>query len=236
LINYAVEEMSRMHRHNTRVRGELLSAWGEVLAEQGYDAATVGDVAARAGMARSSIYRYFSDKEALFFAYVEDRVAAFVEALRLEVNEEGDAASRLRRLVIGELHRFEEAPDISLSDVPETLSREGHERLLACFAPLRELVRDVLEQGRREGSLGVLGVDEAIDIVFACLEVFRVRLQRQWVSADEIADDVADFVLRGLGAPRPSDRGGARGQREAAGRGRAASRRQAGAGSGLPAR
>lgn len=226
-----------MHRHNTRVRGELLSAWGEVLAEQGYDAATVGDVATRAGMARSSLYRYFPDKETLFFAYVEDRVAAFVEALRIEVNSEADAASRLRRLVIGELHRFADAPDISLSDVPETLSREGRERLLACFAPLRELVRDVIEQGQHEGTLGVLGVDEAIDVVFACIEVFRVRLQRQWVSADEIADDVADFVLRGLGAPRSSHRRRAPARADAGGRTRApASRRQAGAGSGLPAR
>jgi AcrR family transcriptional regulator len=194
--------MNRMHRHTSRVRTQLLSAWGEVLAEQGYDAATVGDVATRAGMARSSVYRYFPDKEALFFAYVEDRVAAFVEALRIEVDTEGDAASRLRRLVVGELQRFGDGADVSFSDVPETLSREGRERLLACFAPLRELVRDVLEQGEKEGVLGALGIDEAIDVVFACIEVFRVRLQKQWVSADEIADDVADFVLRGLGAPR----------------------------------
>jgi AcrR family transcriptional regulator len=194
--------MNRMHRHTSKVRTQLLTAWGEVLAEYGYDAATVGDVATRAGMARSSVYRYFPDKEALFFAYVEDRVAAFVEALRIEVDTEGDAASRLRRLVVGELQRFGDSADVSLSDVPETLSREGRERLLACFAPLRDLARDVLEQGRREGSLGVLGVDEAIDVVFACIEVFRVRLQKEWVSADEIADDVAEFVLRGLGATR----------------------------------
>jgi hypothetical protein len=57
----------------------------------------------------------------------------------------------------------------------------------------------------------VLGVDEAIDVVFACIEVFRVRLQKEWVSADEIADDVADFVLRGLGATR-TGAGRSRGQ------------------------
>ena len=208
--------MNRMDRHNTKVRAEVLSAWGEVLAEQGYAAATVGDVAARAGLARSSVYRYFPDKESMFFAYVEDKVAAFVEAMKLEVESESDATSRLRKLVIGELHRLEAAPEISLSDVPETLSREGRERLLSAFEPLRSLVRDILEQGRREGSLGVLGVEEAIDVVFACLEVFRVRLARQWVSADEISNDVAEFVLRGLNA---SPRGGAR-DRTRAGRSR----------------
>jgi AcrR family transcriptional regulator len=182
------------------VRRRVLDAWGELLAGKGYGETTVADVATRAGLARSSVYRYFPDKEALFFAYIEDRITAFVVALRADVNAEQDAPSRLRRLVIGELRRFSESPEIGLSDVPELLSREGRGRLLACFQPLRDLVEEILEQGRSEGSLPALDVDKALPVVFACIDVFRVRLARQWIDPDAIADDVADFVLRGLGS------------------------------------
>src|SRR5438067_1696161 len=89
--------MGRMDRHNARVRTRVLDAWGSLVAENGYSDTTVGQVAEKAGLARSSVYRYFPDKEALFFGYIEDRVAAFVEALRAEVAAESDAASRLRR-------------------------------------------------------------------------------------------------------------------------------------------
>ena len=191
-----------MERHNARVRARVLDAWGDVLNDSGFEEATVAEVAARAGLARSSVYRHFPDKESLFFEYVEDRVTAFVEALRADIAAESDAASRLRRLVVRELYRFADAPAISVSDVPESLSREGRARLLACFAPLRELVREILEQGRREGTLGpALDTDSAVEVVFACIDVFRVRLARQWIEPDAIADDIADFVLRGLGAP-----------------------------------
>jgi AcrR family transcriptional regulator len=198
-----------MDSHNARVRGRVLEAWGELLSETGFEETTMAAVANRAGLARSSVYRHFPDKESLFFEYLEDRVNAFVEALRTEVAAEPDAAARLRRVVVSELYRFADAPDLALSDVPEALSREGRERLLGCFQPLRDLVRDVLEQGRREGTMAAVPTEQAIDVVFACVDVFRVRLARQWIEPDAIADDVADFVLRGLGAATAAPGGGA---------------------------
>jgi AcrR family transcriptional regulator len=201
------DTLSEAEERKELVRRRVLKAWGELLAGNGYGETTVADVASRAGLARSSVYRYFPDKEALFFAYIEDRITAFVIALRADVNAEQDAPSRLRRLVIGELRRFAETPEIGLSDVPELLSREGRGRLLACFQPLRDLVAEILEQGRSEGTLPALDVDKALPIVFACIDVFRVRLARQWIDPDAIADDIADFVLRGLGSSSRTDAG-----------------------------
>jgi len=210
-----------MARHQTtsedykdQVRQRVLDAWGELLSETGYEGTTVAQVATRAGLVRSSVYRYFPDKESLFFAYIEERIAAFVDAVRDEVNAEQDAPSRLRTLVVGELRRFATFPDVGLSDVPEAMSREGRARLLACFEPLRALVRDVLQQGRREGSLPAVDVDAVLPVVLACIDVFRVRVARQWLDPDAVADDVADFVLRGLGVTVETvDAGSPRGNR-----------------------
>ncbi len=184
--------------------------WGSLLAEQGYGATTLADVADGAGLVRSSVYRYFPDKEALFFAYVEERIASFVDELRREVAAAEDAPGRMRRLIVGELRRFSTSPEIVRADVPEALSREGRERLLRCFEPLRELTREIIEQGRQDGSLPALDAEKALPLVFACVEVFRDSLASQWLEPEAIAGDIADFVLRGLGGSESPRQVGAR--------------------------
>lgn len=194
-----------------RVRRKVLDAWDELVAEHGYSAVSVGDVAKRAELARSSLYRYFPTKEALYLANLEERIALLVAAMRAEVAELGDAPSRLRRLMVSEMRDLARSPKIALSDVPDELSREGHRRLLDCFAPLRDLVREILDEGRRTGTLPALDVESALPVVFACIDVFREHLSGSAVERDRMADDVADFVLRGLGADtEPASRGAAR--------------------------
>jgi TetR/AcrR family transcriptional regulator, mexCD-oprJ operon repressor len=81
---------------HARVSGAILEAAATVLAERG-EQASMADVAAAAGMARATVYRYFPNREALF------------EALgRLAVEEAGE------RLEAGRL------PDVP---VPEAVER-----------------------------------------------------------------------------------------------------------------
>jgi AcrR family transcriptional regulator len=54
----------------------------EVFADHGFAAARLDDVARRAGVAKGSIYRYFSTKEELFRAVVRSAVVPNVEAVR----------------------------------------------------------------------------------------------------------------------------------------------------------
>jgi len=185
------------------VRRRVLVAWEEAVTADGYGQVTLAAVAKRAGLARSSLYRYFPSKEALYLAHLEDRVAGVVAAVRDDVLAQRGAPARLRRLLVGEMRQFTQSPELALSDVPDLVSREGRQRLMQCFAPLRHLVREILEQGRADGSLPALDIDKALPVVFACIDVFREHLAGQPVERDVIADDVADFVLRGLGARVP---------------------------------
>lgn len=53
-------------------RRALLRAAGQVFGEKGYGAANVDDIVKLAGVARGTFYLYFSDKEAVFTALVDD--------------------------------------------------------------------------------------------------------------------------------------------------------------------
>jgi AcrR family transcriptional regulator len=52
----------------------ILAAAGELIVEEGVDAATTTAIAARAGVGPSSLYRFFSDRDALFALLLEAEV------------------------------------------------------------------------------------------------------------------------------------------------------------------
>lgn len=71
-----------MPRWEPDARGRLERAALTLFAEQGFDATTVDEIAAAAGLARSGFFRYFRDKSDVFSGG-QDRLAAdFADAVR----------------------------------------------------------------------------------------------------------------------------------------------------------
>src|ERR671930_923756 len=71
---------------HARVSAAILEAAAAVLAERG-EQASMADVAAAAGMARATVYRYFPNREALFEALgrlAVDQAGDLLEAGRLQ--------------------------------------------------------------------------------------------------------------------------------------------------------
>jgi AcrR family transcriptional regulator len=56
-----------------RTRKKLVEAAASVIAEKGFDRASLEEIAARAGMTRGAVYGNFENKEELFLAVVETR-------------------------------------------------------------------------------------------------------------------------------------------------------------------
>jgi AcrR family transcriptional regulator len=70
------------------IRARIIGAATAVFAERGYTDAKVAEVAERAGIATSNIYKYFENKEALFQAVVTPTVAArLLRLLRARIRE-----------------------------------------------------------------------------------------------------------------------------------------------------
>jgi TetR/AcrR family transcriptional regulator of autoinduction and epiphytic fitness len=66
-------------------RGHLIDAAEDVFLERGYHAATMNDIAARAGMSKKTVYQVFPSKDLLFDALLSDRLAV----LSLPIEEDG---------------------------------------------------------------------------------------------------------------------------------------------------
>lgn len=132
-------EKKRQRRKDARP-AEIIAAAMQLWSERGFAATRLDDVAAGAGIAKGTIYRYFPSKEALFEAALQDRVVTtidrakemaqgfdgptrvlltrFFAAIRAELVDGGSAV--FLRVLLSEGHRF---PDLVARYETVVLSR-----------------------------------------------------------------------------------------------------------------
>ncbi len=131
-----------------RVQAAILDAAARVLAANGKHA-SMGDVAAAAGMARATVYRYFPNREALF------------EALgRLAVEEAGERlqAGRLQDVPVPEAFERAVRALVAVGDYFVVVSRENSRPDPAEFeqrvaSPLRKLIERAQSLGEVRDDL-----------------------------------------------------------------------------------
>jgi AcrR family transcriptional regulator len=80
-------------RRRELTRSALVDSAAELFAERGFHAASLDDIAERAGFTRGAIYSNFENKEELFFAVLEQRVNTALQRFSRLFEEEGDPGS-----------------------------------------------------------------------------------------------------------------------------------------------
>ena len=76
-------------------RALIVEAALEQFAEHGYDAASMGEIARRAGVTRTVLYDHFESKRALYVELVEDKHAELLARQRVEISADAPLAERL---------------------------------------------------------------------------------------------------------------------------------------------
>jgi AcrR family transcriptional regulator len=99
------------NRRGTRSREAVLDASERVMAEHGYEAATVARIVEEAGIPPSSIYHYFGSKEGVLHAVLERGARRFMEDLPEATRRAGTQEQHLRALVGVVASTLERHPD-----------------------------------------------------------------------------------------------------------------------------
>jgi len=81
------------------VESRILDAAKQVFIRKGYEAATMGDIAAEAGMGRTSLHYYFRTKDMLFDAIFGQLLNALLPNVALVVEEGTDYRSKLKKII-----------------------------------------------------------------------------------------------------------------------------------------
>ena len=140
-------------------RSHILDAAGELFAEYGYDATSVADICAQAGVTKGAFYHHFASKQAVFLE-LRDRWLAPLEAQLTLARDPGETLPQLLQQV-ADLARamFAEAGEDQRQQVfLELLSaaRQDPTILSSMLAPMhryREWFAQVISAGVKEGTL-----------------------------------------------------------------------------------
>jgi AcrR family transcriptional regulator len=94
-------------------RRRLLLAIGEVLAESGLEAATVGRVCEQAGVSRRTFYELFDDRDACLLAAFDRAIERIAQSLEPVYARKGSWRERLRGALSLLLEQLDAEPDIA---------------------------------------------------------------------------------------------------------------------------
>jgi len=95
-------------------RGRLCIAALECIKRHGYQKTTMGDIAARAGIARPTLYKHFKSKEEILFAGIDSVAMAFALSVAEHARQFGTLEDRIIETIVFVVKEMPRHPYLSL--------------------------------------------------------------------------------------------------------------------------
>ena len=136
-------------------RESIIQAAIEVFSKKGFQAATVSEIAEKAGVADGSIYQYFKNKEDLFFSIPVEKTKEFRTQLELHLEGISGAFNKIRKFVWYFLYFFTVNPEYGRLLMLEMRVSKSFVRT-DTYDFLKQSVSSVLEiitEGQHEGVM-----------------------------------------------------------------------------------
>lgn len=137
--------------HRRGVREAILAATAALVAELGLRAVTMSQIAERTGIGRATLYKYFSDVDAIMRAWHDQRIGDHLAHLAEVRDQAGEPGERLEAVlrayaVINQRNRAHRSTELG------TLLHTD-ERLATAQRQLHDLVRDLIADAARSGDV-----------------------------------------------------------------------------------
>jgi len=135
-------------------REKLILAQAEkIFVEKGYYHSNMEEIAEQVGIAKGTLYLHFSKKEELFYALVEPKLVAFLQALE-EINGldiPGD--EKIKRIIEEEISgAFFQFIMKSNPDMAAVFQGDRERKIQHILSQIMQVLSDIIEQGKNEGT------------------------------------------------------------------------------------
>jgi len=208
-----VSTTQRRAREKENRRRAILAAARAVFFEDGFQFATVDDVAARAEVSKGTVYLYFESKETILAHLLLEGLDKLVGVLEEAYAAEREIApsERLRRLAMGYLKFFQSNHHyhrlimaLDRGKFQDAIPDELHEQVLSRSLRGFYWVIRAVQQGSDQGIFDVAEPRQAAAALWASLNGVLVLLghplRREMISSDleSLYWTTFDVMLRGL--------------------------------------
>ncbi|PRY16696.1 TetR/AcrR family transcriptional regulator [Kineococcus rhizosphaerae] len=180
-----------MARWEPDARGRLLRTAVDLFAEQGYEATTTAQIAQRAGLTRTTLFRLFPDKREILFQGQDDLITVGVDAVhRTPADAPAIAAAAAAVAAIADAHVADRAGSRRITGLIAA-SPELRERAAFKRSSITEALQAALRERTGSHRLAGLLTDVAVRSYYDGFDV--------WISTDDdrsfsavVLDELAD--------------------------------------------
>ena len=214
------ERQPRWRRRKDDRPAEIVQAALAVFVERGFAATRLDDIAARAGVAKGTLYLYFRSKDVLLKAVVESTLLHFLSEAEAEAERYDGPTAELVRLLVRRWWQSigqSGASGISKLMIAEAANFPELARfyLSAVVDRGRSLVTRVLERGAARGEFVLGDLGATAETIMAAI-LHAALWQHSYLKYDERAVDAERYLethvailLRGIAAHPEASLGGA---------------------------
>ena len=204
------KKTSRHSKKAEATRNSLLAAAARVIAQKGYSAATVGEIAKEAGVSKGLAYYHFKNKADLASAILTNGVEALLERFETLAAEANSAAEALSGMFDAFVDAVVDNREFGRFFFAE-LWREGRvwsDEMRVCEARLLAVISGQFRRGQEEGS-----IDSSLDADFGAVSCIGIVLTTalcyfgdsglaQPLAKEAFAERVRTFVKNASFVPR----------------------------------
>jgi len=192
----------RQQRRYLARRLEILRAAGRQFRSRGFGETGMRDIAAAAELSPANLYNYFQGKHEILFFCQDSSLDRMIGALEKARRAKGSAGARLRLVIISHLRCLLDEVEGSAAHLLTNALPARQQRYLVAKRDRYELgVRSLIASGMRTGEFisgnAALVARAMLGALNWSVQWFRPEGQ---LTAEEIAEGLADYLIRGLSA------------------------------------
>jgi TetR/AcrR family fatty acid metabolism transcriptional regulator len=189
-------------------RDQIMDTARRLFGERGTTDVPMDEIAAEAGVARSTVYVYFANRDELLQACVQSMYDRMQDTIALIVADDASPRERLRGLVLGLLERIDESPAFFRLAMA-TQATTGAAGSAAVGGALMMIGLDMIRVLQELARAGMAAGDFRADldperaVVVVGQQIYGALSVRAGepdpIPAAQAADEICDFISRGLG-------------------------------------
>jgi AcrR family transcriptional regulator len=173
----------------------------DVFSEKGFDKATMDDIAARANVAKGTIYYHFKSKEELFLFLVEEGVEMLREGVESKLTEDLTPREKIELILREQISFFGQYRDFCVILLRESWGAEDRQlEFRKMIRSYMSLIEKVVQEGKAAGTFQDVSAENAGSAIFGMVSIaaLHILLGKGQYDEDKLFTDLKQIALNGL--------------------------------------
>jgi AcrR family transcriptional regulator len=184
-----------------RRRHEIFAKTVDLFIEKGFRETSMREIAAAAGMGKSSIYDYFKTKDEILLWAMEDEILDLINAAQEIVSQPIPAIERLRQVMKTHLDFLVSSKEfyLKLSFEVQRLAIESQQRIQVKRHAYQDMIRQLIDEGIQERAFRPVDSLLVTRVLITALTP-TVFTSRPTGTPQEMLEEAFDVIMKGIQA------------------------------------